>query len=252
MAEATADELLKEARAAYLRGETNYRDAMLEAGRLLQRFVHAWLRRGDEMKTWERQKQRVFRQEAVKEAAGMFAVERWVILRLLATAAVADLLGAGGLGGLGYMAITAFRGFVKRKTVGTDGRKDGNAEVKASDFETWEIKPGLEGAARSLFRRAVAENWSQARVWQEVIKSGAGKTSQRGQASAAARLQRQSEGRPVAGPRQLREQARAASPGDVAEMCLDLIRAAEDPWAVAQRLTPELAKFRRDRERNIA
>lgn len=41
--------------------------------------------------------------------------------------------------------------------------------------------------------------------------------------------------------------AAIASPGDVAEMCMALVQKAEDPWAVAQRLIPELQRIKREK-----
>lgn len=61
--------------------------------------------------------------------------------------------------------------------------------------------------------------------------------------AAAPRSHCHHDGPRVEGPDQV-QSAKLASTGDVAEMCLSIIRAARDPRAVAERLLPELQRIK--------
>lgn len=229
-----ASELLERARAAYLQGQANYRDALLETGRLLHEYILARLREGDGFGKDKRLALGLCRQKVVDAAGDALGVSSARVHRLLVAAQVVTLLGGGEPGGLGYITVCRFQVLIRRYRGTSQDKANRPGGHPLSAEETWAIKPGLEEKAPALFRRAVAEGWSQDRALLEVARLFRAPTK----AWRRERRHRQA-------LEQLQAAARHAASGDVAEMCLDLLRAAEDPWAVAQRLLPELQRIRR-------
>lgn len=243
-----ADELLARAKTVYRACDGQYRDGLLEVGGWLHEFVLARLKEGDALNEANRLKRGITRRAAVEEAAAAIDTTAADINRLVATWAVADLLGKGGLGTLGHCAVYRFRCFVRRRR-GTRQDVAGHhaGAHQLSNEETWEVKPEFAGEAEALFRRAVAEGWSQHRAASEAARLFAKALSSWGRHKQGPKAASENEPHP-----DRRAAAKLASPGDVAEMCLELVNASADPWAVAQRLLPELAKVKRPRRQSCA
>jgi hypothetical protein len=222
----TADELLEQAKAAFLRGREAYRDAMLEAGRLLHEFILARLREGEGLDAPERVRRGLTRRSAVRAAGAALAVSPGMVSYLVATWAAVTLLGQGGpLGAMRHATAYAFRAFVRRAP---------------ADGEAWSVRPEYADAAVALFRRAVAEGWG----WAEAADAVGG-LRRRPPANPRPRPAVARHGRnrlaSVACPdgravEVLSKSAALASPGDLADMLFELLKQSEDPVFVAERL----------------
>jgi hypothetical protein len=262
----TADELLDMARDAYRQGCANYRDALLESGRLLHEFVLCFLQTGTEMTEWNRTNAGITRCNALKIAAEKLKVTPARVNNLIATWAVGDLLGEGDLGDLGIAAIYRFKVFIRRgrghrgkkgKGRVIVGRKDG---PPVTELERYEVKPRFAESAKALFQQAVAAGFTQLQAREECnrlfsveespYRHSNGLRPRVAPQEAAEPKKRQ----PVhrrnecgaevdSGISHLQRAAAVASPGDVAEMCISLIEKAEDPKAVAVRLRVMLERF---------
>jgi hypothetical protein len=247
----TANELLAKAKAVFQKGRANYRDALLEVGGLLHEFILARLKSGDQLGADRRRRAKIVRRLIVKEAAESLAVSYKKIHHLIWATQIARLLGRGGLGELGHAAIGNFRRLIRRCSVGR--RNYGKGRI--SEAESFRVRAGFEESGVALFQQAVAENWGQKRAAEEVAAflKAAGLPSARGRPKGTPdkKPRRPSSGKnynPTGGQQNApdrRSAAALASPGDVAEMCLELVQASADPWAVAQRLMGELAKIKR-------
>lgn len=245
MSAAKAESLLTKAAALYKRAEMDYRDNLLSVGRLLHEFVFTSLRATDGR--W-RQHRPVTREGLMAEAAKKLDVRLHRVTELIIPAMTVDLLsGKGGYGNLGIRSLLRFGVLIHRPQRGTE-------TTQASLYETWEIKPEYNESGPALFRRAVAECWSMERVEQEIEKTLGREVVRRPRVKAC------HEPKPALRSRAddmdeedhlfptmegiLGALARA-SPGDVANQCLKIVLANEDPWQVAQRLIVELQKIPR-------
>jgi hypothetical protein len=239
-----AGELLDRAKAAYGTGVNQYREAMLETGRLLHEYVLVSLARADGLTVGQRARKGVTRKAIVQTAADSLGVCPIRVNHLISAAMVVRLLAGGGTAGnLAWAAVRFFQVFLTRTrgVITPDGRKV--PPEKASSYETWQVRKGFEKSAPALFRRAADENWTQRRVLDECRA-----LSRRGLG-----LSKREALKPVA-PSVLdamRRSASRASPGDVANACLDVVRASEDPWQVAQRLIAELQRIPRPRMKAV-
>ncbi len=186
-------------------------------------------------------KRDTFRKRAIEQAAKELRVGSAHVIRVITTAVTVDLLADGReLGDLGIAALTHFRGFIERRMV---------------PDERWAIKSGFEKLAREMFRQAVAESWSQEATRKKVAEAIKGQPGKRPRSKPQLH-----DKHPVDAPNEeaknrQREKAAAskAAPRDVAEMCLELIEAAEEPLAVAACLQTLLAELvsRKQRERRL-
>jgi hypothetical protein len=96
--------------------------------------------------------------------------------------------------------------------------------------ERWEVKPEFAGTAQALFVRAVSSSFD--------VEQGRAQTRalfRHERAPVASTSRRQKEQEEEDGP-SLRDAAPLASVGDLAESLFEIIRKAEDPLAVAERL----------------
>lgn len=237
--------LLGCARALYRQSSARHRDALVGCGRVLHRFVLAHVRRGDGKSEYLRLKHEHTRRGATEAAAESLGVENRKVNGLIATAAAVDLLSAGGeVGELCYDTLYNFARFVRRRTGSRDARREGGQE-NPSDVEVWEVKPGFGVSAPRLFARAVEEGFDTVRARREVVKLF------RGSSTSARPLNEGAREGPGDGPPLPSRQAcaRVVSPGDVADMCMDLVRAAADPLAVIARLKALLAAYVPPRKR---
>lgn len=237
------DDILERARGIYFAGVIDYRDAMLKAGRILHEYVLARLEQSQGLDQAECIRRGLTREQIVKGAASRLETEVHTVNRMIGQAMTLELLGQGvELKGVLIDTVNRFRPFIRRLT----GRKDENKWQKPEsirrDLETWKIKDGFEDSAKVLFLRAVNEGWLQEQVRNEVnvLYRGRSNIPRRGlsqpRKEAACREPKDTHERRVSA-------AKRASPGDVAEMCLELIEVAEDPKAVALKLQAMLPRF---------
>lgn len=202
-----ASELLERARSVYAACLRQYRDGLLEVGRLLHEFVLARVGTGGP------------RKRAVLEAAEGLGIDGDRVRRLIATAMVVEYLGGGlPLGaGIGHHAIYRFFVFVERPDV---------------RGEVWRAKPAFREAATGLFKRAALEGWGQDMARKEAMRLFRGD----GPRGAARR------GPPPAMPQPPDFNPAVAPTGDLADYCLSLVERAGDPREAALMLMSRLQR----------
>lgn len=229
------NELLAKARLLYRRSEADYRDSLLECGRLLHQFVLSFLTSKAHLPNDRRTSLGYTRPGAISVAAKAIGIAAEEICKLIGVAMAADLLGPD-CGGMGYAAVRRFYCFVRRRSFST-GKSVGRPGCPVELAETWEVKPDYDGPAQKLFREAAESGvgWREARERALALyDNSTGKGRRR---------------RPFSVPQKtswedvLRSASRAGS-GDVAAMCRELIEAAEDPAAVALHLQATIEKYR--------
>lgn len=219
-------EILASIKLTYRRAEATHRDELLRVGKLLHEFVLAYLREGDGKRERARLACAITRDTAIKIAAEEVGIPAKRVRILIAAAMTAELLAPeGGTGELGHNAIYSFSRFVRRRP---GVRKEDREEVSGS--ETWEIKPDFQDRAALTFARAVKENWSQDRARLETMNLFRNTLPS---ASHWKGEEDREEERPTL---DLAAIAPHASTGDLAESLFEIVRKAEDPLAVAERL----------------
>jgi hypothetical protein len=237
------DAILEEVANAYHGSNTQYRDTMLRAGRLLHNFVLGYLQQADGMEERSRIANRFSRAEALKIAAARLSCTTVDVNRFLAVAMTAELLSDNGdVGKLTFAGIAFFWRFVHRKTGkrGQTGSFPGRQEIPISFLEKWEIKPEFRDKAVALFRHAVATSMKTEEIRSAALLLYTGPT--------ARKCHRRKIDLKQPAILTLAGCAKVASPGDVAEMCLQLIEASENPWAVSQRLMVMVQRFKKERK----
>lgn len=228
-------------------GERNYRDTLLEAGRVAQQHVLArhvphTATRSDKYRR-PRYKNGAARSAAIDELAMAAGHTYKHVLRLVRTAAAADLLGE--VGDLSWAVLREF----------------GSAAVRDM-HERWLLKPATAQAMLALYQEAARERLAAATVRHRVavIRGRREPTGQKGAHTAstpdgpwedAAEPKAAAGGRPrkyTAGASQtaappLKAMAEAGTPRDVADMCVELVRASKKPEVVALAVVKELERL---------
>jgi hypothetical protein len=245
MTTSTAADLLEKARAAYLAAEGSYRDVLLDVGRTLHAFLIEFLKGGDELPDKRRKKGGFTHCKGVHLAADRLNITVRRVCILIKTAMIADLLSPGDLGGIGWMAIYLFHPFIRRKSRSAHARTLHTVGMVISQAEEWELKPQFAEAARSLFARAVAEDRGQDWVLKEVAAIFRKEPSpfRRPRPVLQESLDERIEREDRTALEVVRASVTNASPGDVAELCVDIVSKATDPSAVALRLLAMLEQF---------
>jgi hypothetical protein len=229
-----AAEILERAKAAYHAAERNYRDALLETGRLLHEYVLERLREAAGMREWTRLQHGLSRRKCIEDAAKKLKTTPKRINSLIGTAQVPLLLGITDLGGISHVALYRFKCFLRRLTGGRQAYMGRTPDLPVANAETWEVRPEFKERAASLLRQAIAENWIEVRT------RGAAKDLFAEFTSKLRRPQMPKWQGPV---ETVQKSMKKASPGDVAQTCMRLVEAAEDPAAVALRLRIALEKY---------
>jgi hypothetical protein len=242
-------DLLARARQVYEQAELSYRECMLKTGQLLHEFILAKLSERGTAPPPRRSRHTWSREECIKLAASELGCDTDRVNVMIQTAMAFVLLGEGAdPGALPFGVLMAFGVFVERRKQWGEGceRPDRLAGSSAEEYETWQIKPGMEERGKGLLRRAIAECWVQTKAYAEcrpgTKPTGVHQSRKRAKASKED-LQCRMPTPPLA------QMAAHASVGDVADMCLELIRAAEDPRAVAEKLLPELQRIKQTTKR---
>jgi hypothetical protein len=238
------ENLLSEASHAYSRSNAQYRDNLLCAGKWLHQFVLDFLKQADSLDEKLRIANRFSRAEALKIAAERLQVETLYVNRFIAVAMVVELLSDNGeVGDLPFGSIAYFWRFIRRQTGkrGQTGAFPGRQGVPISSLETWEIKPEFREPAIELFRLAVETNMHCNDISAKVMALYSGPTARR-------RSRRKLSPKEQSAVDLLLASMAKASPGDVAETCLQMIAASAEPWAVSQRLLVMVQKFKKKRE----
>lgn len=241
-----AAELLAKAKKEYQQAFAHWRDALVEVGKTLHEFVLARLKEGDAFGICKRHRMKITREVIIREAAAELGANERKVRTLLWAWQVVRLLGKGSPGNVPFDGIVRFRLLVRRMKPA-----DGVHHLKgeASLGEQYRIRPGFEESGPELFRRASAESWRGDDCQREVRKilrsKGVPEAPQKGKTG-----KRKKGHNPTAGQHSRQACAEAvkhAAPGDVAEMCMELVKASADPWQVAQRLIPELQRIKKSR-----
>jgi|HubBroStandDraft_4_1064222.scaffolds.fasta_scaffold00029_89 hypothetical protein len=239
----TSSELLQQAKVRFQSGERNHRDTLLAVGHTLHDFVLAFLKEGDGMPPWTRLKKSLTRKRAIQVAAESLDVSCKTIRELIITSQAAELLGCDlSSSTISHAAIRYFQVFIERC------RGTRNNEVEnVSSHETWRIKEGDEKRAKTLFRRAVSENWGVIKTMGEVLNTHKSPYSRQ-----SSFQKRRAEQEDRSFQESLTKAVAKASPGDVAEMCIALVEQAEEPHEVAVRLVGMLERFLPKKKRTVA
>ncbi len=216
----TAADFLARAKAVYSASIVNYRDALLETGRLLHEYVLAYLSEGGGACRDSRATMGITREKAVARAAAEFGVKPLRIRNLIIVSMTVSLIGRDvDLGSLGHNALRYFGYFVRRGYVGRTG-------LDATSVEEWFIREGFEEKAQALLRRAVAEGFTQDKTRIECVRIFGGRKTAKPRRSIKTK-------KPF---EQLACAASKAAPRDVAEACVELVEKAEEPEAVVAHL----------------
>jgi hypothetical protein len=232
------DDLLEQARVVY-RGATEcYRDALLETGRLLHRFVLSSLQGGDGVPDKRRQRTGFTRAAAVKKAAAALGATIEDVSRLIAVAMAAGLLAdEAGVGPLAWNTVGLFVRFVRRKNGRKHPGRDGDP---VSDCERWELRREYDGRAVNLFRKAVRAGMNYEEVRPAALALYA--------TVKAPRRTRRPPRRQETALQVMRAAAAIASPGDLADTLFDLLTQAQDPVATATLLLSRARTWAKERQ----
>ncbi len=245
----SADDLLAEAKLIYDCDRISHRDELLAVGRLLHLYILARLKTAAGMSEPDRLRAKLTRVESVRLAAAGLVIGRNRIKELISTAMAVDLLSEDGhCGGLGFSVLAPFAVLVTRET-GAKSYGD-RTDQRIEDTEVWKIKPAMKDAGIAFFRQAVRESLTQMQIKKGLAEVTAGKRrcdpskhANRDSVQPCAEEDRnhkeenwirEEDDRTRASHRA--KAAKVAAPKDVAEMCLELVEAAESPEAVIAHL----------------
>ncbi len=220
--------ILERVRLLHEAGEQNHRDCLLEIGRLLHEFILAYLREGDELPKHARVKVGITRHRAFLLAAEKMETTPKRISRLLGVAMTDNLLGKGAVVRPKWTVIREFQVFIHRKLAcGLKFYSNCPSSQDISASEDWFLKEEYKQTATELWYRAINENWSVETAVKSIqaVFSETGKSRRK----KGPRIPKQARS-PL---QSLARAASLASPGDIAEMCMELILKAENPQAVA-------------------
>lgn len=253
----SAESLLAAAKEAYQKGRENYRDALLAAGRLLREYVRVCI----EVVNTDAHP----RGTAIHQAAQALQVCPARIRILIGSAAVVELLGDGKCGVLGLSSIHLFKCFICRQK--RQRTRVGGTRKRFLRREVWTVRKQYRDVAKPLYQKAVLEGWTTQKIRETIkqvvlkpcagalINSPSSETSQEpniprrvGRPCKRVHQGNASTGRPVLGESlSLAEMAQAGTPADVADMCLDLVKACQDPQKAAERLLPALQRLKNEK-----
>lgn len=236
----TSETILKQLHEQYHSNILDYRDRMLECGRLIHQYILAYLAEADGTTSNERFRLGISRRQAVVNVREALGANGDSPSRILRVAMVVDLF-ARPLGNIGLKGIEAFAVFVHRCV---DGRKQKGKRptMTPSQSERWEIRAEFAEAAISLFDQAVAEQWDFHKCRRQVTQLLGDRVR------SSSHQRRQVTKRRASIIEELHGSVKAAAPGDVAEMIVELVERAESPPAVATRLMVLLQRFMPKRE----
>lgn len=264
----TARELLQQARDTLLQARLSHRDSLLLVGSLLHDYLLAYLREGQGLGENVLIRRELTRQHAVIAAARELNLRVERVCIVVATSQVVALLSDGGnVGQVSYHVLEQFYRFIRRKSTRADTfprTPEGRRAMDILARETWVIKPEFAATAPALFQQAIMEGWSGPRAERDTLAHYVSVRGPNPKRAKKSKVHRQAsihiDPEPTIATRKLdthaslenvKGMAKFASPGDVAEICLALIEASEDPAAVAVRLRVLLARFlpRKEREK---
>lgn len=234
MSDLSSEAILVQLQAHYRAGCADFRDRMLVCGGLVHRYLLAYLEEGDRLSEVARLKAEITRSNGIRLAAAKLGIPETHVRRMLSAAMFVDLVGEPVVS-LSYWSLIYLSRFARRK-VGV-GKSAGHRNETASCSERWELRERFAAKAVALFRTAEAENWGLVRVKAEFMAVLFGCADRRPRTNRAVVEKRQSI------IDELHGSVKAAAPGDVAEICIELIERAENPADVAIRLRVLLQKY---------
>jgi len=236
------EKILDQAADLFRESSANYRDKILSVGRMIHEYILAKLERGRLVNEEKRLLTGCARNKIVSACANRLEITRARMNELIVDAMVVDLLGGGlPLGNLSHGSIHRFRVFIRRLNGekqlpgrSKPGKRAGDAVV--SGREKWVIKEGFRETAPELFSLAVLEGWTQWEALKRVkilFRGSEATIPIRKPPPGSSKHETQ---KPQEDLSQMKRASAKAGPGDVADMCMELISAAEDPLAVIARL----------------
>ena len=231
--------ILEEAKTLYQAGQQNWRDTRIRVGWLLHQYILSQMQELDGL-TKLQLRGKPTRTKVIKSIAETLGTTRRRVSWMVATAMVVNLLAdSGQIGGLCYNAILRFQVFIQRKGM-PFGRKMATPITTYSLVEEWQVKEKYAETGLALFRQAVAGDWTEEKVFAEVNRLFAGDSSYSHRGRTKPRQSgRKNKTRDCKSFQESRA-ATVASPGDVVEMCLEIIETSADPRLVVRKLLPLL------------
>lgn len=230
MEKGTWQEILLRAQRTWSLSRIESRDTKLEVGKLLHSYLLERLREADTLTHTERIESRCTRQLAVIEAAKALSISRYWVNDLIRVSLVPLLLSNNGdMGHLSYGTIRSFCPLIEPKE-GTKIRP-GNEHTR----EEWVVREPVD-LHRSLFQRAVTEQWtvdvvrkkvSESKPINRIVNKGSHVVGYTNMADSTIT------NNPVA---TLKSSISHATPKDAIDTLLPIIQASSDPIAVAERL----------------
>jgi hypothetical protein len=208
------------------------RDAYIEAGDLLLRYLIEHLKKGDFLPEGERRRLKLTRREGIKNAAEGLDISKEMVQALIRTAGVVVILGPPGP--LTYGAVRYFQRFVRRRrgrglVYRNAGGTPEEGKLLPSQAERYEL---TDEKVRPLYERAIKESMDIQEVRQLLVDEGVGAVRK-------------------VSPRRPPEQqyptavtiARQACPRDLVDMLCLMISQSQNPNQVAEDLLRRIPRL---------
>jgi hypothetical protein len=230
-----------------------YRDRMIDCGRMLHAWLLFCLKESVPFNSKERRKRNLTHRSFVEEAAVALGVSKQKIRTVVAVAVAVDLLGDGRVGDLGIGSLCRFTAFLDRVGRGKPAPQKGENRVLCQ--QEWKIREEFAGCAKETFARAVAESWPTRKTREEMSRIMSFRVPKKHEPSRVGRAKIRPQMKEVAGEgwmEKLRRSVAHAGPKDVAMICMDMVKASEDPDAVKAHLLRELAIFSASKKKKPA
>lgn len=225
------EELLTQAKLLYCRGESDYRDKRLELGRVIHEYVLECLQENEQLNEANRIRIGITRARIIKKLAEELSCKPAEVRDLICIAMTAWLLGNGELGKMSLKILRLFICFIER--ISCKGSP-------ISSRETWWLKEPFAEKSKVLFLESI-ENTNYENVRAAVLRLYSGPAAR----PRSHRRGRTSEEKSALAV--IKCGMKRASPGDVAQTCLELVEANEEPWIAAQRVIAQLQQIKKPR-----
>ena len=158
--------LIARAQEIYRSASENFRDSMLELGRVLRDYVIARAKEATGLTRKYRCKLRLTREAFIEQAAQDLRMRPWAVNELIKTAAAFDLLVPPGtdLGTISYSSLRPMGALARRPAEPIRIDRDlEEGHLELADKEVWKVNPDVgEEKARALYAQCLRERWTYA------------------------------------------------------------------------------------------
>ncbi len=240
---ATSAELLDRLYGLWILTRRDYRDGLLECGRLAHQYAAAVVADGKASGRTRRRERKLVRCHAIATCAEKLGIPERSVNRLVAASMAVDLLSDGGnVGALSWTTILWFARLIRRKP------KAAHHEIGE---EVWELRPEYGDAPIAHFRKAVEIGllFKDAGEYVRRLDLDAGRTTRQSKNPQSKKGRVREARRPVADPTAIVSEAVAsmASPRDLAEQLFPAVHASPDPEAVVRHLGEMVRQAAKDK-----